>query len=101
MLLFSNLDGRGSAYWYYLDAITATACGFLYVFNNYLPIILCLTMCIIACLLSFKFMPFEDTSKRSSTGETKSFKAYFKDLRIAFKNIFKSNRLKYIFKSNS
>jgi len=91
---FSNIDGKGSAYWYYLDAITATICGFLYVFNNYIPIFLCLAMCIIACLLSFKFMPFEDTSKRSSTGETKSFKVYFKDLKIAFRNIFKSNRLK-------
>ncbi len=92
--VFSNIDGKGSAYWYYLDAITATFCGFLYVFNNYLPMFLCLIMCIISCLLSFKLMPFEDTSSKSNIDETKSFKVYFKDLKIAFKNIFKSNRLK-------
>lgn len=92
--VFSNIDGRGSAYWYYLDAITACICGFLFVFNSYLPIILCLIMCIIACLLSFSFKPFEDLNRRTITNETRSFKVYFKNLKVAFKNIFKSNRLK-------
>ena len=92
---FSNVDGKGSAYWYYFEAIAASSCGFLYVFNNYLPLILSLAMSIIACILSFKFLPYKDTSTKDQLdGETSSFKVYFKDLRTAFKGILKSNRLK-------
>ena len=37
---FSNLDGKGSAFWYAFDAITSISCGFLFVFNAYLPMAL-------------------------------------------------------------
>jgi len=93
--VFSNIDGKGSAYWYYLDAITSMSCGFFYVFNNYLPIFLCLASCIISCILCFKFIPYENPNKKTKlVGEIRSYKEYYKDLRIAFKNIFRSNRLK-------
>lgn len=93
--VFSNIDGRGSAYWYYFDAITSFVCGFLFVFNNYFPIFLCLGCSIISCILAFKLLPYEDSHTKSKLeDETGSFKEYFKDLKIGFKNIFKSNRLK-------
>ena len=92
--VFSSIDGKGSAYWYYFDGITTVFCGFLYVFNNYLPMIFSLIASVIGILISFKFLPYEDESKKAILDETKSFKVYFKNLRIAFKNIFKSNRLK-------
>lgn len=93
--VFSNIDGKGSAYWYYLDAITAVSCGFLFVVNNYLPMFLCLTSCVISCILCFKFLPYENPNVRTKLeDETGSYKEYFKNLRIAFKNIFKSSRLK-------
>ncbi len=91
---FANIDGKGSAYWYYFDAITAVCCGFLFVINNYLPMICCLACCIIACILSYKFLPYENTSSNLKNKKSGSFKTYFKNLEIAFKNIFKSNRLK-------
>ena len=92
--VFASIDGKGSAYWYYFDAIAAICCGFLFVFNNYLPIICCLICCIIACILSSKFLPYETNFSISKLEGTGSFKVYFKDLKIAFKNIFNSNRLK-------
>ena len=92
---FSNVDGKGSSYWYYFDAITSISCGFLFVINNYLPMLLCLAMCIISCILSYRFLPYEYANKKVVIeDETGSFKEYFKNLNIAFKSIFKSNRLK-------
>lgn len=92
---FSNIDGKGSAYWYFFDAIASACCGFLFVFNNYLPIVLCLFMCIISIILSSKFMTYEKSGiKNKLKDETRSFKEYIGDLRTAFKNITKSNRLK-------
>ena len=92
--VYSNIDGKGSSYWYCFDGITAFFCGFLYVFNNYLPIILSLISAVIGTLLSFKFLPYEDKNLKPTLEETRSFKTYFKDLKVAFKHIFKSDRLK-------
>lgn len=94
---FTNLDGKGSAYWYFFDAITAISCGFLFVFNNYLPMILCLAMCITSCILAFNFKPYETSSNKEKLQESGSYKQYFKDLKVAFRNIFKSRRLKALF----
>lgn len=94
---FTNLDGKGSAFWYAFDAITAVSCGFLFVFNNYLPMLLCFAMCIISCIFAFNFKPYEDSSKKEKLEESGSYIDYFKDLKTAFKNIFKSRRLKALF----
>ncbi len=92
--VFTKLDSKGSSYYYYLDAITAIACGFLFVFNNYLPIVICFGFTIFSTILSYKFLPYETSSTKVKLEETGSFKVYIKDLKIAFRNILKSNRLK-------
>ncbi len=94
---FTNLDGKGSAFWYAFDAVTAVSCGFLFVFNNYLPMLLCFGMCIISCIFAFAFKPYEDSNKKTKMQESGSYIEYFKDLRTAFRNIFKSRRLKALF----
>ncbi len=91
------MDGKGSAFWYGFDAITSIACGFLFVFSNYLPMILCFAMCIISCIFAFMFKPYEDPAKKEKLEENGNYIQYFKDLRTAFKNIFKSRRLKALF----
>ena len=91
---FTKADGKGSAFWYFFDAITSASCGFLFVFNNYLPMFLCFGMTTISCIFAFNFKSYEDLKTKSKIKETGDFKAYFKDLKIAFKNIFSSNRLK-------
>lgn len=93
---FTKLDGNGSAYWYFFDALTSISCGFLFVFNNYLPMIMCLAMTVISCIFAFNFKDYEEASKKEKTDETGSYIDYFKDLKVAFKNIFKSNRLKVL-----
>lgn len=94
---FADLDGKGTAYWYAFDAITAISCGFIFVFNSYLPMILCFAMCIISCIFAFKFKPYENPHKKEKLEENGSYIQYFKDLRSAFKNIFHSHRLKALF----
>lgn len=93
---YTNLDGKGSSYWYLFDAITSVSCGFLFIFNNYLPMCLCLAMCIISCIIAFKFKAYEVVSAQDKF-KTKSNNSYFKDLKIAFKNLLHSNRLKVLF----
>ena len=50
-----------------------------------------------ACIFAFKFKTYENPKEKVKLEESGSFKAYFKDLKIAFKNIFNSNRLKALF----
>lgn len=53
--LFSKIDGKSSAFYYYIDAITSLTTGFLFVVNGYLPMLLCFASCVISMLLSFRF----------------------------------------------
>lgn len=91
---FTNIDGKGSSYYYVFDAITTISCGFLFVFNNYLPMCLCLGMCLISTLLAFKFKSYQDLNLKHKVNKNGSYINYIKDLKIAFKNILKSHRLK-------
>lgn len=92
---FTNLDGKGASYWYVFDGITSIACGFLFVFNNYLPMCLCLVMCIISCIFAFNFKSYEHFKKDKFRQTSNT--SYLKDLKIAFRNMLKSNRLKALF----
>ncbi len=92
--VFSNLDSKGSSLYYFLDATTAICCGFLFVFNNYLPIIICFAFTIISIILSYKFISCGNTSSKLRARNSGNLKVYLSDLRIAFRNITKSNRLK-------
>lgn len=53
--LFSLIDGKGSSYYYYIDAITSLTTGFLFVFNGYLPMVVCFFLCLFSTILSLKF----------------------------------------------
>ncbi len=89
---FSKIDGKGTSWYYYIDAITTLASGFLFVINGYIPFILCFLSCIISTAISFKF---SDVQK-SKTEENTNFKKYIKDLRHSFKYMLQSSRLKYL-----
>lgn len=91
--LFSLIDGKSSSYYYYLDAITSTITGFLFVINGYLPLIICFILCLLAILISCKF---KETNKKHTleTKQTTSLKSTFSDLRQAFLFIFRSSRLR-------
>lgn len=88
---FSKIDGRASSFYYYLDAISAISTGFLFVINGYLPMILCLIICIISLLLSFNF---KDVDNSQEDEPAPSVKDILLDLKQATKFIVKSNRLR-------
>ena len=89
---FSKIDGRGMAWYFYADAITSMASGFLYVINGYLPLILCLICCLLSTILAFKF---NDVKK--SEQESVNIRQYVKGLKRSLKYMLQSNRLKYLF----
>lgn len=89
--LFSKIDGRASSYFYYIDAISAVVTGFLYVVNPYIPILLCLAMCIISTILSFRFKHTNSIDKNKvTTGKEKV------NLKEAFNHVKSSRRIQYL-----
>lgn len=86
--IFSNIDGKASSYYYYIDAITSIATGFLYVINPHIPLILCLIMCIISTVLACGFQH-TNTMSKANTSEKVTLKE-------AFKHVKNSKRLLYL-----
>ena len=87
--LFSKIDGKASSYFYYIDAVSAITTGFLYTINPYIPLVLCLIMCIISTLLSFGFKHTNTMDKKQNNNE----KVKLKD---AIKYVRTSKRIKYL-----
>lgn len=88
--IFSLIDGKASSYYYYTDAITSIATGFLFVVNPHIPLLLCLIMCIISTILSCKFQHTNQTSKTKAEDNEKT------TLKEAFKHVISSKRLLYL-----
>lgn len=99
--LFSLIDGKSSSYYYYIDAISATVTGFLFVINGYLPLIICFILCVLAILLSYKFKEINNIKNVSESKESTSFKDTLNDLRQAFSFIFRSARLRNLILFNA
>ena len=53
--LYSKLDAKGGSWYYILDGIASLVAGYLFVINNYIPILICLGFVIISTILSFCF----------------------------------------------
>lgn len=88
--IFSKIESRGSTLYYFLNALSALASGFLYVINGYLPLIICLIMCLVSALIATKFRDVVNTSNKNQIRASD----YAKNLKYAFKNLFKSSRLR-------
>ncbi len=92
---FAKIDGKGSAYWYTFEAISAVTTGFLFVINGYIPMCLCFVFCIIGTLISFKFEHYEVKIKRKK--EAHIIKTLISKIDLAKQEylfIFKSRRLR-------
>lgn len=93
--LYSKLDARGGSWYYILDGIASLTAGYLFVINNYIPIIICLIFIIISTIISFKF---EDIYEVKTSAKRASFKNTLKeysiDLKDTFRFILKSKRMK-------
>lgn len=89
--IYSKLEGKGKAHYYYIDAITAVLSGFMYAANPYLPLIFAIVVSAFACLLSLLF---EDIKEEEEKQESINVKEYIGQLQKSFKFILKSKRLK-------
>lgn len=94
--LYSKLDAKGGSFYYILDGIASLVAGYLFVINNYLPMLICLSFIIISTVLSFKFKDVYKVNidKKESLGLVNTLKNYGIDLKICFKFILKSKRMK-------
>ncbi len=94
--LYSKLDAKGGSFYYILDGIASLVAGYLFVINNYLPMLICLSFIIISTVLSFKFKDVYKVNidKKENFGLVNTLKNYGIDLKICFKFILKSKRMK-------
>lgn len=88
--LFSLIDGKASSYYYYIDAIFGMTTGFLYTINPYIPMILCLTMCIISTIMACKLQHTNSINKTKTDGNEKV------TLKEAIKYVKGSRRIQYL-----
>ena len=87
---FAKIEGKGTSYYYYIDAISSVIAGFLFSINGYIPMSLCLIGTIISVYLSTKF---KDIDEKQKINKNKIYKEC-KDLFNSFKLFGKSPRLK-------
>ena len=94
--LYSKLDTKGGSWYYILDGIASLIAGYLFVINNYLPLLICLFFLIISTILSFRFKDVYpiSTSKDKNSSIKEKVKETMIDLGKCFKFILKSNRMK-------
>ena len=101
---FSKFEGKASSRFFFLDAITAFATGFLYLINPYLPMILsCICMLIsITIVFAFKEIAVLDTTNQETkTSIFKQLSMQITDTFSGFKYIVKSTRLRALILFNA
>lgn len=94
--LYSKLDAKGGSWYYILDGISSLVAGYLFVINNYIPMIICLGFIIISIILSFGFKDIYKVKKhhKLNIGLSNTLKEYGNDLKNSFKFILNSKRMK-------
>ena len=85
--IFAKIDGRAMSGHYYLEAISSILAGFLFVYNAYLPLVICFIVLLITAILSTKFEHVQPRIKNLT------IKDEYKIIKRSFKDIFKSKRL--------
>lgn len=93
--IYTRIDSKGASAYYILDTILSIIAGYLFVINNYIPLIICLIFLVISLILSFQFKDIH-RSKKEKTGIkfNKFISGYSNDLKASFKFIKRSNRMK-------
>lgn len=93
-LKFAKIEGKGISYYYFLDALTSIASGFLFVINGYIPMFLCLATTIISTILSVKFRNVEENDNSNKKISKKRIYTETRSLLRSFRLFTKSPRLK-------
>lgn len=93
---FSKIESKASACFFFVDAITALATGFIYLINPYLPMTLSLITILFSLIIVYNFyeIPNQKNLGKENLSTLKQIKLHFLDTYQGFKYIFKSSRLK-------
>lgn len=91
--LYSKIDAKGGSWYYILDGIASLVAGYLFVINNYIPLLICLSFIVISTILSFGFKDVYKVKKDKKVLSV-ALKDYRDDLKSSFKFILKSKRMK-------
>lgn len=91
--IYSKLDGKGNSRYNLLNSFANVISGFVYLINPYLPLILSISCSVIACIISLQFQEIGKKHKKKEKEEN-VFANYINDLKISFKFILKSRRLR-------
>ena len=98
--LYTKIDSKGSSMYFMLDGICAMCSGYLFVYNNYLPIIICLCFIVVSTILSLKFSDIRKAKQKVKSEKQKEqgneeikTKKKEKTLLQTFKFILKSRRM--------
>ena len=92
--LYSKLEAKGGSWYYILDGIASLIAGYLFVINNYIPMIICAGFIVISTIISFKFKDIHKVENTENKNIGKVLKEYKDDLKISFKFILNSKRMK-------
>ena len=92
--LYSKLEAKGGSWYYILDGIASLIAGYLFVINNYIPMIICAGFILISTILSFKFKDIYKVENKEDRKVSKVLKEYKEDLKTSFKFILNSKRMK-------
>lgn len=86
-----KIEAKGSSLYFYTEAVASILAGYLYVVNAYIPSVLCTLSMLTATILAFKF---DDSTVAVNKNDKLSTSEYFSDMKLGFKFIFKSERMK-------
>lgn len=94
--IYSKLEAKGGSWYYILDGIASFTTGYLFVINNYLPIIICMFFVIVSTILSFGFKEIYEVKNEEikSSKLVNTIKEYYSDLKGSLKFIIQSKRIR-------
>ncbi|MBR3003269.1 MAG: MFS transporter [Clostridia bacterium] len=92
--LYSKLDAKGLSWYFWLDGISCLSTGYLFVINNYLPMIICMIFTLISTILSFKFKDVYLEEKKENKKPVQIIKNYLQEIRGYMKFCLRSSRMR-------
>lgn len=96
--IYTKIDSKGASAYYVVDMLFAMIAGYLFVINQYLPLMLCMVCLIISFILSFQFKDIHRSIKQKSNKKFSEFmKGYKDDIKESFQFLKRSKRLKAYF----
>lgn len=91
--LYPKINAKGVSGYYILDGIASLISGYLFVINEYIPMIICLIFTVISTIIATRFKDIY-VNKLAQKEVSNKIKEYKEDLKISIKNIINSKRLR-------